>query len=89
MSNFTYFSEAFYVGLVGGGFAFLGLLVRYAYKSKCSEVNLCCIRIKRDIDAEAKEDLVPVTPSSTDETAVSPPTPTAPLPPVRTAGAGG
>lgn len=57
MANFTYFSEAFYVGLVGGGFAFLGLLVRYAYKSKCSEISLCGIHIKREIEVEAQEDM--------------------------------
>lgn len=58
MSDFTFFSEAFWVGLTAGGFAFLGLIVRYAYKSKCKEFEVCCIKIKRDIEAEKEEDIV-------------------------------
>lgn len=32
----------------------IGLLLRYAFKSKCDTVNLCCgfIQIHRDIDKE-------------------------------------
>jgi hypothetical protein len=58
MSDFTFFSEAFWVGLTAGGFAFLGLIVRYAYKSKCKEFEVCCIKIKRDIESERQEDIV-------------------------------
>jgi len=34
----------------------LGVLIRYSFKSKCSDVGLCCglIKIKRDIDAEVE-----------------------------------
>jgi hypothetical protein len=56
-SDFTYFSEAFWIGLVGGGFAFTGLVVRYCYKSKCKDFELGCLKIKRDIQAETAEDL--------------------------------
>ena len=28
----------------------IGLMIRYSYKSKCSEVELCCIKIKRNIE---------------------------------------
>jgi hypothetical protein len=35
----------------------IGLIVRYAYKSKCKEVNMCCIKIVRDTVAEEREDL--------------------------------
>jgi hypothetical protein len=52
------FSESFWGLLTAGGFAFLGLIVRYAYKSKCKEFQLCCIKIKRDIEAEKEEDIV-------------------------------
>ncbi len=36
------------------GFGFLALVVKYGFKSKCSDVKLCCglIRIKRDTEAE-------------------------------------
>lgn len=86
--DFTYFSEAFWVGLTAGGFAFLGLIVRYAYKSKCKEFEVCCIKIKRDIDAEKEED---ITAMETGTAPVEPSTPlSAPavptLPPVRTLG---
>ncbi len=35
----------------------IGLIVRYAYKSKCKEVSMCCIKIVRDTEAEEREDL--------------------------------
>lgn len=31
-------------------------VVKIAYKSKCKEVECCCIKIKRDIDNEEKID---------------------------------
>jgi len=40
--------------LISGG---LTLLIRFAYKSKCKSVELCCIKIDRDIENEVKEDL--------------------------------
>jgi hypothetical protein len=33
-------------------------VVRIAYKSKCKEVECCCIKIKRDIDNEEKIDVM-------------------------------
>ena len=39
--------------LMGG----IGLIVRYSYKSKCSSVELCCIKITRDIETEEREDM--------------------------------
>ena len=34
----------------------LGICIRYAFKSKCSDVGLCCglIHIERDIEMEVK-----------------------------------
>ena len=46
--------------LVCGG---LTLLIRFAYKSKCKTVELCCLRIDRDIETELKEDMT-LSPSS-------------------------
>jgi hypothetical protein len=47
--------------LVCGG---LTLLIRFAYKSKCKSVEICCLKIDRDIETELKEDLQnPRTPS--------------------------
>ena len=47
----------FYLTLATIVFGGIGLITRYAYKSKCYEVELCCIKIKRDIEAEEREDL--------------------------------
>lgn len=43
-------------GLATMGFGFLAVLVRYAFKSKCSDVSLCCglLAVKRDIQGEVK-----------------------------------
>ena len=40
--------------LIMGG---IGLIVRYSYKSKCKEVDCCCIKIVRDIEIEEREDI--------------------------------
>jgi len=34
----------------------LGVLIRYAFKSKCSDVSICCglVKIKRDTEAEVQ-----------------------------------
>jgi hypothetical protein len=43
-------------GLATMGFGFLAVLVRYGFKSKCSDVSICCglLSIKRDIVGEVK-----------------------------------
>ena len=39
--------------------ALAGLMIRYSFRSKCLEINLLwgCLKIKRDIEVEAIEDL--------------------------------
>ena len=49
----SYFYLSALTILMGG----IGLIVRYSYKSKCSEVELCCLKIKRNIEVEEHEDL--------------------------------
>ena len=41
--------------IVFGG---IGLITRYAYKSKCKSVELCCLKIERDIEVEEREDAI-------------------------------
>jgi len=48
----AYFYLSVLTLLMGG----VGLIVRFAYKSKCTEVNCGCIKIKRDIEIEERED---------------------------------
>lgn len=45
-------------GISTMGFTFLAILVRYSFKSKCTDVSLCCslISIKRDIKEEIKSE---------------------------------
>lgn len=38
-------------------FAFLGLIVKYSYKSKCKNFSICCLKIERDIESEKEEDI--------------------------------
>ena len=33
------------------------LSIKYCYKSKCKDVEICCIKIKRDIEVELQEDI--------------------------------
>jgi hypothetical protein len=53
----TEFSEVFYTFLIT---SLIGLIIavgKMFYKSKCSEINLCCIKITRNIEAEVREDI--------------------------------
>ena len=47
--------------IVFGG---IGLITRYAYKSKCSRVDICCLKIERDIETEEREDILAMKGSS-------------------------
>ena len=47
----------FYLSLATIFFGGLALITRYAYKSKCIEFECGCIKIKRNIEAEEREDL--------------------------------
>ena len=46
------FSEVFWTGLYTASGGLLLALINQCYKSKCREVNLCCIRIIRDVAIE-------------------------------------
>jgi hypothetical protein len=50
-------SEVFYTFLITSVIGFIIVIVKTCYKSKCSSIDLCCIKIIRNIDAEVKEDL--------------------------------
>ena len=46
----------------------ISLSIKYCYKSKCKQVELCnCIKIIRDVDVEQNEDLTLVKTSSSEE----------------------
>ena len=47
----------FYLSLATLLCSSLTLLIRLCYKSKCSEFKCFCIKVKRDIEIELKEDL--------------------------------
>ena len=56
----SYFYLSVLTLLCGG----LTLLIKFAYKSRCKSVEICCLKIDRDIETELKEDLqIPSTPS--------------------------
>ena len=48
-------SEVFWTGLYSSLIGFLLALGSQCYKSKCSQVDICCIKISRDVAGE--EDL--------------------------------
>jgi aldehyde:ferredoxin oxidoreductase len=53
----TTLSEVFFVCLVATISGMIIKLASMAYKSKCKECSVCCIKVVRDIDNEVKEDL--------------------------------
>jgi len=48
-------TETFYMFLLTSLIAFIIAMSKMCYKSKCKEVDLCCIKIIRDTDIEEKE----------------------------------
>ena len=45
-------SEVFWTGLYSSLIGFLLALGSQCYKSKCSQVDICCIKIIRDVEGE-------------------------------------
>lgn len=57
------FSEVFYTFLITSSIGLILAIGKLCYKSKCREVNICCIKIVRDVEGEEKIDIeVPTTP---------------------------
>ena len=53
----TDLSEVFYTFLITSGIGFVLALARVCYKSKCQTIELCCLKIVRNVDIELQEDL--------------------------------
>jgi len=53
-------SEVFWVGVYTSLIGFVLALARYAYKSKCSKIDFCCIKIERNTEGEIKEDILEI-----------------------------
>ena len=53
------FSEVFFTGLYSSLIGFLIAIGAQCYKSKCQEVKVCCITIKRDVEGEEALDRIP------------------------------
>ncbi len=47
----------FYLSIATLICTFCTLSIKYCYKSKCKDVDICCIKIKRDIEVELQEDI--------------------------------
>lgn len=49
-------SEGIYAMLITGGFGFLAGVLAILYKSKCTRIECCCVKIDRDVAGEEKLD---------------------------------
>ena len=56
------FSEVFFTGLYSSLIGFLVAIGAQCYKSKCKEVDICCIKIIRDVEGEEQLDRQPTNP---------------------------
>ena len=52
-------SEVFWTGLYSSLIGFLLALGSQCYKSKCSQIDVCCIKIIRDVEGEEQLDRTP------------------------------
>ena len=56
------FSEIFFTGVYTAGGALLLALINHCYKSKCKQIDICCIKIVRDVVVEEEIDSRPLSP---------------------------
>ena len=57
------FTETFFVGLYSALMGFVLAVINLLYRSKCKEVDICCIKIVRDIRIEEELDLQQIRPN--------------------------
>ena len=50
----TDYSEGFWITMTGLIIGFLGLSVKMCLRSKCDSVDLCCLKIHRNVEVEEK-----------------------------------
>jgi hypothetical protein len=50
-------SEVFYTFLITSVIGLLLGVGRICYKSKCSSIDVCCVKVVRNVEVEMKEDL--------------------------------
>ena len=50
------FSEVFWTGLYTAGVGVILAVMNQCYKSKCREIDICCIKIIRDVAIEEQID---------------------------------
>jgi len=51
----TGLSEVFWISFITTSIGFLAVVARLCYKSKCKNIECCCIKIVRDVETEEKE----------------------------------
>ena len=44
-----------YIIIIVGGVSVVSLIVKLLYRSKCTHIECCCIKIDRDIENEMKQ----------------------------------
>ena len=49
-------SETFYVGLYTALMGFVLAVINQLYRSKCKEVDVCCLKVIRDVEGEEQLD---------------------------------
>jgi hypothetical protein len=54
------FDAVFWSFFITSSIGFVLALARFAYKSKCSKIDFCCIKIERNTEAEVKEDILEI-----------------------------
>ena len=57
------FTETFFVGLYSALMGFVLAVINLLYRSKCKEVDICCIKVVRDIQIEEEIDLQQIRPN--------------------------
>ena len=57
------FTETFFVGLYSALMGFVLAVINLLYRSKCKEVDICFIKIVRDIRIEEELDLQQIRPN--------------------------
>ena len=63
------FSEVFWTGLYTAGVGVILAIMNQCYKSKCRQIDICCIKIIRDVAIEEHIDNKPTSPTRQEQKA--------------------
>jgi len=52
--------QMFWITVMGSAVALIGLVIKAMSRSKCDNIEFCCLKVHRDVEAESKLDEIEI-----------------------------